>query len=68
MGDMDLKIVDSKGGVVTFMTVFVAKRDSAYPQLRVADHTVTLIPCKQRYILQLSPIAINQTENIYFMS
>ena len=29
MGALDLKIVDSKGDVVTFMMVFVVKRDSA---------------------------------------
>jgi len=30
VGAMDLKIVDSKGYVVTFMTVFVEEDDSAY--------------------------------------
>ena len=34
-------------GSVKFMTLFVAKRDSAHPSLRVCDCTVTLIPNKQ---------------------
>lgn len=36
-----------------------AKRVSAYAQLRVSNRTVTLIPCKQRYALQISAIALN---------
>jgi hypothetical protein len=33
-------LTPANNSIFTVMTVFVMKRDSAYPQLRVNDHTV----------------------------
>jgi len=48
-GVADLTVVDIviKVVIITLPAVFVAKRDSAYPYLRVCGRIVTLTPSKQ---------------------
>lgn len=49
LGVSDLKVVDIviTAVIAALMAVFVAKRDSTYPYLRVCGRIVTLTPSKQ---------------------
>lgn len=63
-----MKIVDTtrvKGVVVVVVWHYCRQECWAYPQVRVSDLIVTLTPCKQRYALHLSVIALNESTSAF---
>jgi hypothetical protein len=59
----DLKVVDTTRvkGVVVALEHYCREERWAYPQQRVSDLIVTLIPCKKKYPLKLSAITLNES-------
>jgi hypothetical protein len=59
----DLKVFDTTRvkGVVVALEQYRREERWAYSQKRVSNLIVTLIPCKQRYTLKLSAIALNES-------
>jgi hypothetical protein len=59
LGVPSLRLTHREQRLCSLYDVIVGKWDSAYQQLWVSDRIVTVIPCKQRYTLQLPAVTAN---------